>query len=166
MPSTETGTTIEVRGDLEIVQTRVFDAPRELVYRTINDPDLIPRWWGPEKYPTTVDRMDVREGGEWRFVSQNEDGTKEGFHGKYLEVVPNEKVVLTWNYEGIPGDHEAISELLLSDEGGKTRMTSTMTFKTREDRDGMVEAGMEWGARETDDRLAALLKEVQATPAS
>jgi len=162
MPATDTQTTIEIVGDLEIVQDRVFDAPRELVYRAINDPELIPKWWGPSYLTTTVEKMEVRPGGAWRFVQRAPDGGEHCFNGKYLEVVENDKIVLTFNYEGIPGDHEAVSTLTLSDEDGKTRMTSTIRFKNREDRDGMVQAGMEGGARESDERLAALLEELKA----
>jgi uncharacterized protein YndB with AHSA1/START domain len=158
MPATDTATTITARGDLEIVQERVFDAPRDLVFRTMNDPDLIPKWWGPSYLTTTVETMDVRPGGAWRYVQRAPDGGEHAFNGKYIEIVAPERVVLTFNYEGIPGDHEAVSTLVLNDEGGKTRMISTMVFKTKEDRDGMVQSGMESGARETDDRLAAVLE--------
>ena len=163
MPATDTSTTITTRGELEIVQERVFDAPRELVFMTLNDPDLIPKWWGPSYLTTTVEKMDVRPGGAWRYVQRAPDGGEHAFNGKYIEVVAPERVVLTFNYEGIPGDHEAISTLVLDDEEGKTRMISTMVFKTTEDRDGMVQSGMESGARETDDRLAALLEELKKT---
>jgi uncharacterized protein YndB with AHSA1/START domain len=161
MPAIDTETTIAVQGDLEIVQERVFNAPRDLVYRALNDPDLIPRWWGPAVYTTTVETMDVRPGGKWRFVQRADDGGEHAFSGEYREVVAPEKVVLTFNYEGIPGDHEAISTLVLTEEGGRTRMTSTMTFKTKEDRDGMVQSGMESGARESDDRFAVVLAQLQ-----
>ena len=70
---------------------------------------------------------------------------------------------MTFNYEGLPGDHEAVSTLVLTDEGGKTRMTSTMVFKSKEDRDGMVQSGMESGARESDERLAVVLEELKKT---
>jgi uncharacterized protein YndB with AHSA1/START domain len=163
MPAADTETTIATRGDLEIVQERVFNAPRELVYQTMNDPELLPRWWGPSYLTTEVEKMDVRPGGAWRFIQRAPDGGEHAFNGKYLEVIEPEKVVLTFNYEGIPGDHEAVSSLVLVDEGGKTRMISTMTFKTKEDRDGMVQSGMEGGARETDERLAAVLAELQRT---
>jgi uncharacterized protein YndB with AHSA1/START domain len=161
MPAADTATRITTQGDLEILQERVFDAPRELVYRAINDPELLPRWWGPRYLTTTVERMDVRPGGKWRFIQVAPDGGEHAFNGEYLEVVAPERVVLTFNYEGIPGDHEAVNTMVLSDEGGKTRMTSTTRFKTQADRDGMVQSGMEGGARESDDRLAELLAELQ-----
>lgn len=162
MPAFDTRTTIETRGDLEITQRRLFDAPRELVFRTMNDPDLLPRWWGPSYLTTTVERMEVRPGGSWRFVQRAPDGGEHAFSGRYLEVVEPERVSMTFNYEGLPGDHEAVSTLVLTEEDGKTLMTSTMVFKTREDRDGMVQSGMEGGARETDERLAAVLHELMS----
>ena len=163
MPTTDTSTTITTRGDLEIVQERVFDAPRELVYNALNDPELIPRWWGPAYLTTTVEKMDVQPGGGWRFVQRAPDGGEHAFNGKYLEVVAPERVSMTFNYEGLPGDHEAVSTLVFTDEGGKTRMTSTMVFKTKEDRDGMVQSGMESGARESDERLGVVLEELKKT---
>ena len=96
-------------------------------------------------------------------IQRAPDGGEHAFNGKYLEVVAPERISMTFNYEGIPGDHEAVSTLVLTDEGGKTRMSSTMVFKTKEDRDGMVQSGMESGARETDERLAVILEELKQT---
>ncbi|GAC1583054.1 MAG: hypothetical protein NVS3B24_21530 [Candidatus Dormibacteria bacterium] len=104
--------------------------------------------------------MEVRPGGSWRFVQRAPDGGEHAFSGKYLEVVAPERLSMTFNYEGLPGDHEAVSTIVLTDENSRTLMTSTMVFKTREDRDGMVQSGMEAGARETDERLAAVLQEL------
>ena len=162
MPAIDTTTTIETRGDLEITQRRVFDAPRELVFKTMNDPELLPRWWGPSYLTTTVEKMEVRPEGQWRFVQRAPDGAEHAFSGRYLEVVAPERVSMTFNYEGLEGDHEAVSTLVLTEVNGKTLMTSTMVFKNREDRDGMVQSGMESGARETDVRLAAVLEELKA----
>ena len=161
MSAFDTLTTIETHGDLEIIQRRLFDAPRELVFRTMNDPDLLPRWWGPSYLTTTVEKMEVRPEGSWRFVQRAPDGGEHAFSGRYLEVVAPERVSMTFNYEGLPGDHEAVSTLVLREENGRTMMTSTMVFKTREDRDGMVQSGMESGARETDERLATILEELK-----
>jgi uncharacterized protein YndB with AHSA1/START domain len=105
--------------------------------------------------------MDVRPGGGWRFVQRAPDGGEHAFNGRYLEVVAPERISMTFNYEGIPGDHEAVNTIVLVDEGATTRMLSTMVFKTREDRDGMVQSGMESGARESDERLAVVLEELK-----
>lgn len=157
MPAVDTMTTFATPSDLEMVQERVFDAPRDLVFKVMNDPTLIPRWWGPSYLTTTVEVMDVRPGGRWRYIQVAPDGTEHGFHGEYLEVEPPARIVNTFNYEGIPAGHEAVTTVVLTAEGGRTRMTSTTRFKSREDRDGMLQSGMESGARESDERLAQLL---------
>src|SRR5438132_11195081 len=87
----------------ELVSTHVFDAPRELVWKAWTNPKLIPRWWGPRKYSTVVEKMDVRPGGTWRFVQRDAEGNKFGFHGEYREVVPFERIVETFEFEGMPG---------------------------------------------------------------
>jgi uncharacterized protein YndB with AHSA1/START domain len=144
-------------GKQEIVITRTFDAPRELVYRAYTDPDLIPRWWGPRQYETVVDRLEPRQGGVWRFLNRDADGTEYAFHGVIHEASP-ERIVQTFEFEGEPG-HVALDTAVLEDAGGgRTRVTATSVFQSVADRDGMVASGMESGARETYDRLAELLK--------
>lgn len=141
----------------DIVLTREFDAPRDLVFRVYTDPRAIPNWWGPRRLTTTVDRMDVRPGGAWRFVQRDADGSEYAFHGVYHDVVPPERVVTTFEFEGMPG-HVAMETTTLEDlGGGRTRLTTTSVFQTVEDRDGMVASGMEEGATESMDRLAELL---------
>jgi uncharacterized protein YndB with AHSA1/START domain len=127
----------------DIVMTRVFDAPRELVFKTYTDPAHIPHWWGPKNLSTTVERMDVKPGGGWRFVQRDGDGNEYAFHGVYHEVVAPERLVFTFEFEGMPG------HVMLA--------TVTFVFQTIEDRDGMLASGMEQGATESMDRLAELL---------
>jgi len=146
--------------DREIVITRIFDAPRELVWRTSMDPDLIPRWWGPARLKTTVERMNVRPGGTWRVVQRDTDGTEYGFHGEYREVVPPRRVIQTFEFEGMPG-HVSVETSTFEDVGGRTKLTITERFDSVEDRDGMLGSGMEEGLTETHDRLEALLAELQ-----
>jgi uncharacterized protein YndB with AHSA1/START domain len=148
--------TVTPRGEREIVITREFDAPRALVYRAMTDPALIPQWWGPARYETTVDKLDARPGGAWRFVQRGAEG-EFGFHGVFKELVPPSRVVMTFEWEGLPG-HISTNTLVLEERGGRTFMTSTSTFENREDRDGMIASGMESGAREGYDRLDAVLK--------
>ena len=106
--------------------------------------------------------MDVRPGGVWRFVHRAADGGEYAFNGVYREIVPPKRLVYTFNYEGAPG-HEAVETVTFEEaEGGKTRMTDHLLFETREERDGMLNSGMEEGAAETIDRLAELLRELQA----
>jgi uncharacterized protein YndB with AHSA1/START domain len=147
--------------DREIVITRIFDAPRELVFRTMLDPALVPRWWGPARLKTKVEKMDVRPGGAWRYIQWEPDGTEYGFHGEYREIVPPEKAVQTFEFEGMPG-HVSVDTATYEDTGdGRTKFTAASRFDTKEDRDGMLGSGMEEGVSETYDRLEALLAERQ-----
>ena len=159
---TKTTSKLSLPSDREIVGSRIMDAPPELVFKAYTDPDLIPRWWGPRRYATTVDKMDLRPGGVWRFVHRAADGGEYAFNGVYREIVPPKRLVYTFNYEGAPG-HEAVETVTFEEaEGGKTRMTDHLLFETREERDGMLNSGMEEGAAETIDRLVELLRELQA----
>lgn len=156
------GLTITTPSDKEIVMTRVFDAPRDLVFKAFTDPDLIPKWWGPRKYTTTVDKMDVRPGGSWRFITHDKDGNEDAFHGEFREIVPPERVVQTFEWEGLPG-HVSIDTANFEELDGKTKVTTTSLFDSVEDRDGMLQSGMEEGAKETWDRLAELLETMKKT---
>jgi uncharacterized protein YndB with AHSA1/START domain len=159
---TKTTSKLSLPSDREIVGSRIMDAPPELVFKAYTDPELIPRWWGPRRYATTVDKMDFRPGGVWRFIHRAADGGEHAFNGVYREIVPPKRLVYTFNYEGAPG-HEAIETVTFEEaEGGKTRMTDHLLFETREERDGMLNSGMEEGAAETVDRLVELLRELQA----
>lgn len=143
-------------GRQEVVLTRTFDAPRELVFRMMTDPEQIPNWWGPADAPTTVEQMDVRFGGAWRFVSRDSSGAEAAFRGVYHVVQPAERLVYTFEFEGMPG-HVLMETIDLYDEDGKTRVVDTSVFQTVDDRDGMVQSGMESGATESMERLAVLL---------
>jgi len=145
-------------GRQDIVMRRVFDAPRETVFRAITDPELIPRWWGREEHDTRVDRMEVRPGGIWRFVETDADGHQHAFRGVYHSVAP-ERTVLTFEYEGAPG-HVALQTLTLDEIDGRTRYQAASVFQSIEDRDAMVMAGMEVGARESMNQLAALVQQL------
>lgn len=156
-----TGTTqFATPTDLEIVVTRVFDAPRELVFKAMTDPELIPRWWGPRNHTTTVDTMDVRLGGAWRFLCRDSDGTEYAFRGEIREITPPERIVQTFEFEGMPGSI-SVETLTLEEHDGKTMVTVTSLFDTVEERDGMLQSGMQEGASQTYDRLADLLEELQ-----
>jgi uncharacterized protein YndB with AHSA1/START domain len=143
-------------GTQEIVMTHVFDAPRDLVFKTYTDPSLIPLWWGPRRLTTTVDKHEFRPGGAWRFVQRDADGNEFAFHGEYREIVPPERIVGTFEFEGMPG-HVLVETVTLEELDGKTKLTATTVFESVEDRDGMVASGMESGARESMERLAELL---------
>jgi uncharacterized protein YndB with AHSA1/START domain len=149
-------TTFSLSGDREIVLERVFDAPRELVFRVVNDPALLPRWWGPSGLTTAVVTWDARPGGAWRVLQRDAGGNEYGFHGVYQEIVPPERVVRTFEFEGTPG-HVVQETVTFEDLGGRTRLRMTSRFASAEDRDAMLRSGAESGARESMDRLAALL---------
>ena len=142
----------------EIVMTRQFDAPRDLVWKAMTDADLIPRWWGFSNSTTTVDKLEARTGGAWRFVSSTEDGTEHAMRGEFLEVTPPTRLVWTFEYEPMPG-HIVTDAITLEEiDGGKTQVSVLSTFASQEDRDGMIESGMESGAAESYDRLEELLE--------
>ena len=153
--------TLSTPSDLEIVMTRVFDAPRALVFEAYTDPRHVPHWWGLRGNTTIVDKMDVRPGGQWRYIQRAPDGTEYAFNGEYREVAPPERLVSTFEFEGMPG-HIAVDAAQFDERDGKTTLTVTSTFTTKEERDGMLQSGMEGGANETWDRLAELLAQLQA----
>jgi uncharacterized protein YndB with AHSA1/START domain len=153
----ETGTTVlRTPSDREIVSVRVFDAPRERVFALYTDPELIPEWWGPRRTTTVVEEMDVRPGGAWRFLAREPDGEEMTFRGIYREVTPPERIVQTFEFDGMPG-HVMIDTATFEDVDGRTKVTTTSLFHTSEERDGMLASGMERGLTETHDRLAELL---------
>lgn len=157
MTTTNSATfTLTLPSDREVVITRLFDAPRELVFKAFTDPTLIPQWWGLRGYTTTVDKMEVRPGGAWRFVTRGPDGNEDAFRGEYREIAAPERLVYTFEWEGLPG-HILTETITLEEQDGKTMVTDTALFDSKEDRDGMVQSGMEVGARESNDRLEELL---------
>jgi uncharacterized protein YndB with AHSA1/START domain len=141
----------------EIVLTRQVDAPRDLVWRAFTEADLIAQWWGSRDSTTVIDKFDLRPGGAWRFISTTADGTEYAFRGEFLEIQPPERVVWTFEYEGMPG-HICTDAVTFTELGpGKTLITDLSTFPSQEERDGMLETGMAEGAAESYDRLEELL---------
>lgn len=143
-------------GKHDIVMTRDFNAPRALVFRAYTDPTLIPQWWGPENLTTTVERMEVKQGGLWRYIQRDADGNEFGFHGVYHEIVSPERVVCTFEFEGMPG-HVLLETITFEEHEGRTTMTDSSVCQTVQDRDSMVQSGMEEGAVESWDRFEKLL---------
>jgi uncharacterized protein YndB with AHSA1/START domain len=152
----EAPATITTPSDREIHVERVFAAPRDRVFAVYTDPQLIPQWWGPRGTTAVVDQMDVRPGGSWRFVVRDEDGGETGFRGTYREVTPPERIVQTFEWEGMPG-HVSVETATFEDLGDRTKVTTTSVFHTTEERDGMLSSGMERGMNETYSRLDELL---------
>ena len=141
--------------DREIRIEREFDAPRDRVFAVYTDPELVPEWYGPHGTTAVVEEMDVRPGGRWRFSFGDGDG--HAFHGTYREVTPPERIVQTFEWEGMPG-HVSVETATFEDLGDRTRVVTTSIFHTREERDGMLASGMEGGMNETYQRLDALLE--------
>lgn len=144
-------------GKHEIRMWRDFDAPRELVFKAFTDPALVPKWWGPHDVTTTVDQMDVRKGGIWRYVQCDASGNEYAFSGVYHNVASPERLVFTFEFEGMPG-HVLLETVTFEEHGGKTRIMDSSVFQTVEDRDGMIASGMERGAQDSWDRFEELLK--------
>ncbi len=149
-------TGLETPSDRLVTMTRVFDAPREDVFEAVLDPTLVPQWWGPIHMTTVVDKMDVRPGGEWRYVQYDEEGKEYAFRGVYQEIDPPNRLVYTFEYEGMPGD-VMVETSVFEDIDGKTRMTVQDLFPSQESRDAALRQGMEAGAAESMDRFAKLL---------
>jgi len=161
MAKNKAKTTFSIKLDeLEVVATSFLDAPREAVFKVITDPSLVPKWWGPKVFTTTVDKMEVRPGGIWRYVQRGPDGNTYAFSGIYREVDPPKRLVYTFNFEPMPG-HEHLETLILEEQDGKTKATNRVLFYTIEDRDGMLKTGLETGTVETMNRLAELLGEME-----
>jgi uncharacterized protein YndB with AHSA1/START domain len=144
--------------DEQILITREFDAPRHLVYEAYTNPDLVRRWWHAKRGEMTVCDIDLRVGGGWRYVMVTPDGMEVAFHGEYREIVPNERLVSTEVFEGMP-DAEALDTLTLTETDGRTRLEILVEHATKEHRDAHIESGMEAGLQDALD----LLEEVAAS---
>jgi uncharacterized protein YndB with AHSA1/START domain len=136
---------ISLPSDTQILVTREFNAPRHLVWRAFTTPELVKRWWSGGMGEVTLVEMDLRVGGRWRHVLVTGDGTEVGFHGEYREVVPNELVVCTEVYEGSPGEESALCSYAFTEADGRTTLTLRIDMASKEDRDAMLESGMETG---------------------
>jgi uncharacterized protein YndB with AHSA1/START domain len=156
--------TLTTPSDREILLTRTFDAPRTIVFKVMTDPAHIPQWWGRRGSTTIVDRMDVRPGGEWRFVQRTPDGKEYGFRGVYREIAPPERLVYTFEFEGMPG-RVSTETVTFEERSGRTTLTNRVRFETVEDRDGILASGMQEGASESMDRLDELVRRVRITGA-
>jgi uncharacterized protein YndB with AHSA1/START domain len=149
-------TMLTLPSDRSLALTRVYDAPRELVFRAYTDPQAIPQWYGPRGFTTVVDQMDVHPGGRWRFLQRDADGNEHAFRGEYREILPPERLVSTFEWEGLPG-HISVETATFEEHNGQTRVIVVSVFDSVEDRDGMLQSGMESGAVDTCDRLEEYL---------
>ena len=149
--------------DREIVLTRLFDAPRSLVFDAMTKPEHVRRWWGilDHKYSVPVCEIDLRVGGAWRFVGRGPHGDGPEFYGVYREIAPPERLVFTEIYAPFP-EVESVVTSLFTEEGGKTRLTVTARYPSMEVRDMVLKSGMEKGAALSYDRLEDLVRELQS----
>ena len=156
MAATSNGTaTVTLPTDRQILITREFDAPRHLVYKAWTTPELVKRWWHANRGQVTIAEIDLRVGGTWRYVSVTESGMEVAFHGEYREIVPNERLVSSEVYEGIPDaeQHAALNTLTLTERDGRTLLTVLVEHPTREGRDAHINSGMEPGMQDALDLL-------------
>ncbi len=143
--------------------TREFDAPRELLFRAFTDPELIVQWLGPRRLGMEIETFEVEDGGRWRFVHREEDGTEHWFHGVFHGTPSPDAIVRTFEYEGAPG-HVSLETATFEEQDGKTLLRERSAFLSVEARDGMVASGMEYGVKESMERLEELLAKL--TPVS
>ena len=146
--------------DREIRIERVFAAPRERVWRAMTDPQLVAQWWGRGN-KVVIEKFEPVRGGHWRFVEHGPEG-QHGFEGRFREVTPPERVVQTFEWDGMPG-HVIVEQITLEDLGdGRTRIINVSLFHTTEERDGMLNSGMEIGLNDSYAALDALLARMDA----
>jgi uncharacterized protein YndB with AHSA1/START domain len=138
--------------DEQILITREFDAPRHLVYRAWTTPELVKRWWSGGHGEVTIAEIDLRVGGMWRYVMIASEGFEVGFHGEYRELVPDERIVSTEVYEGMP-EGEALNTLTLIEDDGRTTMSILVQHSCKEHRDAHINSGMESGLQAALDLL-------------
>lgn len=152
-------------GKQEVFIIREFDAPRELVFKAHTDPELFAQWIGPHGMATNLEAFEPVSGGKYRFVQTAPDGNEYAFRGVFHEVTASERVIQTFEYEGLPESGHVSLETMVLEElpGNRTRMRAQSVFQTGADRDGMIESGMEQGVNEGYERLDAILAEVVET---
>ena len=143
---------VTLPADEQILITREFDAPKGLVYRAWTEPELVKRWWAGERGEMTSAEIDLRVGGAWRYVMVTDGGAEVGFHGEYREIFPNERIVSTEVYEGMP-EGEALNTVTFSETDGRTTLTVLVQHASKEARDAHIDSGMEMGMQEAMDLL-------------
>ena len=146
-------------GKQELFITREFDAPRELVFKAHTDPEIYVRWLGPRDLNTTLETFEPVSGGRWRFIQKDQDGNEFGFHGVNHDVTSPERIIGTFEFEGLPESGHVILETTKFEElpGGRTRVTTQSVYQSVQDRDGMIQSGMEHGINEGYERLDEIL---------
>jgi uncharacterized protein YndB with AHSA1/START domain len=152
--------TVTTPTDREVVLTRVFDAPRHLVFDAFTKPELLKRWFGPHGWSLVICEVDLRVGGGFRFVLRGPDGRDMGMRGVYREIAPPDRSVHMESFDDFPGESQVTT--VLTELDGKTTLTATVLYASKEVRDAVIQSGMEHGAAESYDKLAELLAGVAA----
>ena len=153
--------TVILPSDREIVMTRVFEAPRRLVFEAHSKCEHVKHWWGPRGFTLVSCTMDFRPGGAWRYVQRKASGAEYAFHGEFREIVPPERIVWTFEFEGMPGE-VAVETMTFVERDGNTTLTTRSLAPSREARDAVLQSGMEKGAAETWDRLEEYVATMKA----
>jgi uncharacterized protein YndB with AHSA1/START domain len=146
---------VTLPADDQILITREFDAPKELVYKAWTTPELVKRWWHGKRGEVTIAEIDLRVGGKWRYVAVTDDGFEVAFHGEYREIVPDERIVSTEIYEGAPQPDEqgTLNTATFAETDGRTTLTILVQAPSKEVRDAIIESGMEAGLQDALDLL-------------
>jgi uncharacterized protein YndB with AHSA1/START domain len=150
--------TVTLPTDDQILITREFDAPKHLVYKAWTTPELVKRWWNAKRGEVTIAEIDLRVGGTWRYVMVADGGLEVGFHGEYREIVPNERIVSTEVYEGVPQREGApeqgtLNTATFTEADGRTTLTVLVQAPSKEVRDAIIDSGMEAGMQDAMDLL-------------
>ena len=163
--ATSSGTaTVTFPTDEQILITREFDAPKHLVYKAWTTPELVKRWWNAKRGEVTIAEIDLWVGGKWRYVMVAEGGFEVGFHGEYREIVPNERIVSTEVYEGIPAEDAGegtLNTASFNEVDGRTTLTILVLCPNKEVRDAIVDSGMEAGMQDALDLLEQVARSLR-----
>jgi uncharacterized protein YndB with AHSA1/START domain len=158
MPNNKITVTAEP-GKQEIIITREFDAPRELVFKAFTDPEIYVQWLGPRRLKMTLEKFEPRDGGNWRYIQKDEKGNEFAFRGVFHEILAPERIIGTFEFEGLPERGHVVLETAkfgaLPD--GRTKITTQAVYQSVADRDGMVKSGMESGMKDSYERLDEVL---------
>lgn len=146
---------VSLPSDTQVLITRVFDSPRHVVFRAWTTPGLIAKWWHANRGEVTSIDVDLRPGGRWRYVMRAHEGFEVAFHGMYREVVPNEQIICTEVFEGVP-EAEAVTTTTFAEADGRTTVSILVEHKNKQFRDMHVESGMEDGLQDALDLLAGV----------
>ena len=149
-------------GKQELFIIREFDAPRELVFKAFVDPKLVIKWLGPRDLTMKIKKFDTKSGGSWEYV-HSRNGNDYPFHGVFHEVTAPERIIQTFEFDGLPEKGHVAMETARFESlpGNRTRVTTQSVFQSVEDRDGMVQSGMEYGVRESHDKLDEFLASIK-----